>query len=150
MGQTYASLYVHLVFSTKNREPAIHPDIRKRVWRYLGGIARKEKMKAIEVGGTADHVHALLSLKPTIAPATIVQILKGNSSKWINETLRLPFRFEWQEGYGAFSVSCSQIDKTVAYIRNQETHHHRKSFQEEYLGFLKKHHVEYDERYVWA
>jgi REP element-mobilizing transposase RayT len=150
MAQTYTSLYLHIVFSTKDREPVLRPDFRERVWRYVGGIARKEKIKAIEIGGTADHVHALLSVAPTMAPASIVQTLKGNTSKWINESLGLPCRFEWQEGYGAFSVSYSQIDKTVAYIQNQERHHRRKTFQEEYLGFLKKHRIEYDERYIWT
>lgn len=150
MAETYASLYVHLVFSTKYREPIMRPDLRPRLWRYLGGIAREEEMKAIEVGGTADHIHALLSLAPTMAPATVAQRLKGNSSRWINESLGLPCRFEWQEAYGAFSVSCSQIDKIVAYIRNQEQHHRKKTFQEEYLGFLKKHKIEYDERYIWS
>ena len=88
----------------------------------------------------------LMIRAPTMAPATVAQILKGNSSKWINDTLGLPTRYEWQEAYGAFSVSYSQIDKIVTYIRNQEQHHRRKSFQEEYLGFLKKHKIEYDER----
>jgi REP element-mobilizing transposase RayT len=150
MAQNYVSLHVHFVFSTKDRQPTLRPELRKRIWRYLGGIARKEKMKAIEVGGTADHIHALLSMAPTMAPATVVQILKGNSSKWINESLGLPCRFEWQEGYGAFSVSFSQVDKTVAYIRNQEEHHRKKSIQQEYLGFLKKHRIPYDERYIWS
>jgi REP element-mobilizing transposase RayT len=150
MAETYASLYIHLVFSTKDRQPTLRADLRERVWRYLGGIARKEEMKAIEIGGAADHIHALLSLAPTMAPATVAQALKGNSSKWINETLGLPCRFEWQEGYGAFSVGVSQIDRTVEYIRNQERHHRKKSFQEEYLGFLKKHKIEYDERYIWS
>jgi REP element-mobilizing transposase RayT len=150
MANTYASVYLHVVFSTKDRQPVLAAESHVRLWRYLGGIARKEKMKAIEVGGTADHVHALLSLRPTMAPADAVQILKGNSSKWINGTLRLPGRFEWQEGYGAFSVSYSQIDKIVGYIRDQERHHRRKSFQEEYLGFLRKHKIEYDERYIWG
>jgi putative transposase len=150
MAETYASLYVHFVFSTKDRQPTLRPDLRERIWRYIGGIARKEEMKAIEIGGTADHIHALLSLAPTMAPADVVKILKGNSSKWINESLGLPSRFEWQEGYGAFSVSCSQIDKIVAYIRNQEERHRRKSFQQEYLSFLKKHRIAYDERYIWS
>jgi putative transposase len=95
-------------------------------------------------------IHALLSVASTMAPADVVKTLKGNSSKWINESLGLPCRFEWQEGYGAFSVSCSQIDKIVAYIRNQEEHHRKKSFQQEYLGFLKKHRIAYDERYIWS
>ena len=150
MAETYASLYVHLVFSTKDRQPTLHADFRERIWRYLGGIARGEEMRAIEVGGAADHIHALLSLAPTLAPATVAKLLKGNSSKWINESLDLPTRFEWQEGYGAFSVGVSQIDRTVTYIRDQEQHHRKKSFQEEYLGFLKKHGIQYDERYIWS
>jgi putative transposase len=150
MAETYASLYFHLVFSTKDRQPTLRAEDRERVWRYIGGIARKEEMKAMEVGGTADHIHALLSLAPTMAPATVAQILKGSSSKWINEALGLPTRFEWQEGYGAFSVSYSQIDKTIAYIRDQERHHRRKSFQQEYLGFLKRHRIKYDERHIWS
>jgi REP element-mobilizing transposase RayT len=150
MAQTYSSLYVHLVFSTKDRQPTLRLDLRDRVWRYLGGIAREENMKPIEIGGTADHIHALLSLAPTMAPATVVKNLKANCSKWINESLGLPSRFEWQEGYGAFSVGCSRIDKTVAYIRNQLQHHQKKSFQQEYLGFLKKHKIEYDDRYIWT
>ncbi len=150
MAQTYASLYVHIVFSTKDRQPTLRADLRERIWRYLGGIARREEMKAIEIGGTADHVHVLLSTAPTVAPAEAAKVLKANSSKWINESLGMPCRFEWQEGYGAFSVGCSQIDKTVAYIRSQEQHHRKKSFQEEYLGFLKKHKIEYDPRYIWS
>jgi len=150
MAETYSSLYVHVVFSTKGRQPTMRSDLRQRIWAYLGGIARGEEMKAIEVGGTADHIHALLSLAPTVAPAMVVKSLKGNSSKWSNETLGLPYRFEWQEGYGAFSVGWSQIDRTVAYIQNQERHHRKKSFQEEYLGFLKRHKIEYDERYIWS
>ena len=150
MAQTYASLYVHFVFSTKDREPTLRADVRPRVWRYLGGIVRNEKMKPIEIGGTADHVHALISMPPTIAPAVVIKTLKGNASKWINEMLGFPTRFEWQEGYGAFSLGISQLDKTVAYIQRQEEHHRKKSFQEEYLAFLKRHKIDFDERYIWT
>jgi putative transposase len=129
MAQTYISIYLHFVFSTKDREPSIPAHLRERVWRYLGGIARKEKLTPIEIGGTSNHIHALISVTTTIDPAAIVQTLKGNSSKWMNDSLKLPTRFSWQEGYAAFSVSYSQIDKTVAYIKNQEERHGRKSFQ---------------------
>ncbi len=139
-----------MVFSTKDRQPVLRVDIRERVWRYIGGIAREQKIKAIEIGGTADHIHTLLSVAPTMAPSGIVKSLKANSSKWINQTLQLPTHFEWQEGYGAFSVSYSQVDKIVSYIRQQENHHRGKSFQQEYLGFLKRHKIEYDERYIWT
>jgi putative transposase len=149
MGQTYTSLYVHIIFSTKNREPVLHDGLREKLWAYIGGIARKEEVVAMGVGGTNDHIHALLSTGPTVAAAKITQTIKTNSSKWINETAQVRRRFAWQEGYGAFSVSYSQIDRTLAYIQNQAKHHRRKSFQEEYLKFLVKHKVKYDERYIW-
>lgn len=106
-------------------------------------------MKAVAVGGMDDHVHILLSLHATITLAKAVQLIKGGSSLWIHETFPNQRDFAWQEGYGAFTVSVSQLDKTIAYINNQETHHRKITFQEEYLDFLKKHGVEYDERYLW-
>jgi REP element-mobilizing transposase RayT len=106
-------------------------------------------MKAVAVGGMDDHVHILLSLPATITLAKAVQLIKGGSSLWIHETFPNQRDFAWQEGYGAFTVSVSQLDKTIAYINNQETHHRKITFQEEYLDFLKKHGVEYDERYLW-
>jgi len=149
MANTYTSLNVHITFSTKDRTPIINPDWQEKLWAYLGGIARKYKMKTLEIGGVADHLHMPVSLPPNLAPAKAVQLLKGNSSKWINENFAGPYRFHWQEGYGVFSVSVSQIESTKKYIRNQNEHHRKKSFQEEYITLLKKHGVEYDERYLW-
>jgi REP element-mobilizing transposase RayT len=106
-------------------------------------------MKAIAIGGTTDHIHALLSLPGMMSFAKGVQLIKGGSSKWINDTLPIPKKFEWQEGYGAFSVSASQLPKTVAYINNQKEHHRKKTFQEEFLELLTKHGIQYDQRYVF-
>lgn len=105
-------------------------------------------MKAIAIGGMEDHVHILLSLPSTLSIAKAMQWIKGGSSKWVTETFRR--RFEWQEAYGAFSIGVTQIERTVAYIKNQETHHREKTFQEEFLEFLERHGIEYDERYIWG
>jgi len=146
---SYVTSYFHFVFSTKERRPLITPDLQQRLWPYLGGIARENKMKAIEIGGVADHVHLLLSLPATMAPAKAMQLIKGGSSKWIHETFPEHRLFAWQEKYGAFSVSVSQVDPTTDYIKDQENHHQKKSFQEEFLALLKKHRIAYDERYLW-
>jgi len=146
---SYISSYFHCVFSTKERQPFITPELRERLWPFLGGIARQNKIKAIEVGGVADHVHILVSLPSTMAIAKSMQLIKGGSSKWIHETFPEQRGFAWQDEYGAFSVSVSQLDKTVEYIKGQEEHHRKMTFQEEFLALLKKHRIEYDERYLW-
>jgi putative transposase len=147
---SYISSYFHFVFSTKDRRPLITPALRERLWPYLGGIAREHKMKAIEIGGVADHVHMLLSLPATLTPAKAMQLIKGGSSKCVHDTFPEQHLFAWQEKYGAFSVSVSQLDQIVHYIQGQPAHHRKQPFQEEFLALLKKHHVEYDERYLWV
>jgi putative transposase len=139
---SYVCAYFHCAFSTKERRPFITPDLRERLWPFLGGIARRNKMKAIEVGGVEDHVHILLSLPSTMAISKAMQLIKGGSSKWIHETFSDQREFAWQEEYGAFSVSVSQLDKTIEYIRGQPEHHRKMTFQEEFLTLLKKHRVE--------
>jgi REP element-mobilizing transposase RayT len=146
---SYVSSYFHCVFSTKERRSSIKSELRDRLWPFLGGIARQNKMKALEIDGVEDHIHILLSLPSTIAVAKAMQLLKGGSSKWIHETFPEQRLFAWQEEYGAFSVSVSQLDKTIAYIRSQPAHHRKMTFQEEFLALLNKHHIEYDERYLW-
>ena len=116
----------------------------------IGGIARKHRMTAIQVGGIEDHIHALILAPPTIAPSQIAQYLKGDSSKWIHEEFSKMRGFEWQDGYGGFTVSKSQVPDLIEYIKNQREHHRKKTFQEEYLGLLKKHGVDYDKRYLWG
>jgi REP element-mobilizing transposase RayT len=149
MANTYTSLYYHVVFSTKNRERWILPDIEERLWAYLGGIAKENKMTPIRIGGVEDHVHLLLGASPTLAPSKIAQVIKGGSSAWMRDTFPNTKAFAWQDGYGAFTVSRSNVDEVDAYIRGQREHHRNKSFQEEYLAFLKKHGVQYDEKYLW-
>ena len=150
MANTYTSLHYHIIFSTKNREPWLVRDIEQRVWEYIGGIARTHKMIALQVGGVEDHIHALVTAPPTVAPFQIAQFLKGESSKWIHEEFPGMRSFAWQDGYGAFTVSKSNIPEVIAYIQNQREHHLKKTFQEEYLDFLQKNGIEYDERYLWG
>jgi putative transposase len=146
---SYVSAYFHCVFSTKERRRLITPDLRERLWPFLGGIARQNKMKALEIGGVEDHVHILLSLPATITVSKAMQLIKGSSSKWVHETFPEHRQFAWQEEYGAFSVSVSQLEKTVEYIREQPEHHRKMTFQDEFLVLLKRHRVEYDERFLW-
>jgi REP element-mobilizing transposase RayT len=136
MANTYTSLHYHVIFSTKNREPWLVPNIEQRIWEIVGGVARSHKMTALQVGGVEDHIHALISAPPTIAPCQIPQYLKGGSSRLIHEEFRLMRGFGWQDGYGAFTVSKSKIPEVTSYIQNQREHHRQQSFQEEYLKFL--------------
>jgi len=150
MANTYTSLHYHVIFSTKNRERWIVPEIEQRVWGYIGGIARAHRLTALQVGGIEDHIHALVTAPPTIAPFQIAQFLKGDSSKWIHEEFSALRNFGWQDGYGAFTVSKSNIPAVIQYIQNQREHHRKKTFQEEYLEFLHANNIEYDERYLWG
>ncbi len=150
MANTFTALFYHIVFSTKNRVEYIKPEIEARVWAYIGGIARKHGLTALQVGGMRDHVHVLVLAGPTFAPSEIAKSLKGDSSKWIHEEFPLLRGFAWQDGYGAFTVSKSNVETVIDYIRNQHEHHRKKTFQEEYLEFLNRHEIEYDERYVWG
>src|SRR5262245_18170488 len=129
---SYVSLYFHCVFSTKERRPTITPELRGRLWPFLGGIARQNEMKAIEIGGMRDHVHVLLPMPSTLSIAKSMQLIKGGSSKWVHDTFPQLRIFCWQSKYGAFSVSISQLDKTIAYIKDQEEHHRKMTFQEEF------------------
>ena len=148
MAHTFTNLLSHVIFSTKDRLPLLTPDLRPDVLAYLGGIVRKLRGKVIESNARADHVHCLLSLPPTLAVAEALRVLKSNSSLWVHETRHRP-AFAWQTGYGAFSVSQSNVPAVVRYIRNQDQHHRKISFQEEFIAFLKRHRIAYDERYIW-
>jgi len=146
---SYVSSYFHCVFSTKERRPLFPPSLQERLWPYLGGIVRQNNMQAIEIGGVADYVHLLLSLPSTLSLAKALQLIKGGSSKWVHDTFPEHRLFGWQVKYGAFSVSVSQLDKTIHYIQTQPGHHRKMTFQEEFLALLKKHRIAYDERYLW-
>ena len=149
MSHSYVTNLMHCTFSTKGRFPFIDTELESRLWPYLGGIARENRMKALAIGGTFDHVHALLSLPATMSFAKAVQLIKGGSSKWVHDTFAKHKKFEWQEGYGAFSVSASQAGRTIAYINNQKEHHRKRTFEEEFVELLDKHGVEYDRRYIF-
>jgi putative transposase len=146
MGHTYISAFFHCVFSTQGRRGLIPPAKQSDLWAYLGGIARKNGFKTIAIGGTDNHVHLLLSLPATMTLAKAVQLLKGGSSKWMNDSGA--GEFTWQEGYGAFSVGIAQQATTIAYINSQRKHHHKWGFEEEFLAFLKKHRIEYNSDHV--
>ncbi len=150
MANTYTSLHYHLVFSTKNRAACLTPEIEQRVWAYIGGVARKHKMTALQIGGFDDHIHALVMAPPILSPSQMAQYLKGDSSKWIHETFPDLHDFAWQEGYGAFTVSKSSLEAVIDYIQKQREHHQQESFQAEYRVFLQRHGIDYDERYVWG
>ena len=150
MPHSYISFHVHYVFSTKDRLKTISPEIRERLWAYMGGIARENKVKALAIGGTSDHIHILISLPSTVSAAKAIQLIKGGSSKWVSDNFPEIQQFAWQEGYGAFSIGVSGIDNTISYIQNQDEHHRTRTFQEEFLAFLKKHEIEYDKQYIWG
>lgn len=150
MPHSYSSCLIHYVFSTKDRRKSITPEVRERLWAYLGGIARENEMKALAIGGTDDHVHVLVSLPSTLSIAKAVQLLKGGSSKWVHETFAATKNFAWQEGYGAFRVGVSGVDDTITYITNQTKHHRTKTFEKEFISFLKRHNLPFDNRYVFG
>lgn len=149
MAQSLSSVLVHLVFSTKNREPLITSAIETELFPVMATVLRELKSPSFAINGTADHLHMLFSLARTIAIADLVEEVKTSTSKWI-KTKGRPFRnFHWQRGYGAFSVSQSQIQIVKRYIANQKTHHRRVTFQDEYRKFLNSYGIPFDERYVW-
>lgn len=149
MGQSLVKNYIHLVFSTKHREPFIQPPVEEELHAYLGGICKEMGCTPIKVGGYTDHVHILCMLSKKVALMDLLEKVKANSSKWIKTKGDEFKNFYWQDGYGAFSVNPSQVDVVIAYIANQHEHHGRQTFQDEYRAFLNKYEVEYDERYVW-
>jgi putative transposase len=148
MPHTYTRLLVHAVFSTKERRPLIVPDLKPRLLAYIGGIVTDLKAKTLATNAVTDHVHLLLSLPATLAVADILRLVKTNSSKWVHDNWPT-HEFAWQTGYGAFTVSASNVDQVRHYIANQEEHHRTVSFQEEFLALLTRHGIEYDDRYVW-
>jgi putative transposase len=141
MPQTYAAKFIHCIFSTKDRRDTIPLEIHERLWAYLLGIAKNLGINLLAAGGTANHIHLLISLPPKLPLAEAIQKLKANSSRWLGENR---ITFEWQRGYGAFSVSPSQLNAVQAYIRNQPEHHQKHDFKEEFLTFLRKSGVPYD------
>lgn len=144
------NLLYHVVFSTKSRKPLITESLCNEIHKYIGGIIRGEGGILLEIGGMPDHIHLALKFKADHSVADMMRRIKANSSKWVNEHNKISGRFSWQSGYGAFTVSESQADAVIDYIRRQNEHHRKKTFQEEFVQLLDRHGIQYDERYIWG
>lgn len=149
MPQSLVRNYVHIVFSTKHRQPTIDKGIAPELYSYMGGVAKNLECKLISAGGIEDHIHLLCRVTQKIALMTFVQKVKANSSRWMKYQGEAYENFFWQNGYGAFSVSQSGLERVMKYIDNQEEHHKKRDFKSEYRGLLDKHEIPYDERYMW-
>jgi REP element-mobilizing transposase RayT len=149
MPQSLVSNTIHLVFSTKNREARLYQNLRPNLFAVLATLLQDQKCFVHKIGGVDDHVHLAFDLHQTIAISTLVQVVKSESSKWVKEQPGVRKDFAWQKGYGAFSVGKSQVAALVRYVTNQEKHHRRASFQDEFRGLCEKYGIEIDERYVW-
>jgi putative transposase len=149
MANTYTRIYVHVVFAVEGRQNLIHRDRREELQKYITGIVTKQDQKLLAIYCMPDHCHMLIGLKPTIALSDLVRAIKAGSTNHINENRWVVGRFAWQEGFGAFSYAHSQLDTVIAYIQNQEARHTKMSFREEYVQFLDKFRVPYDERYIF-
>lgn len=148
MSSTYTKLLYHCIFSTKNRRAIITKEIRERLYPYIGGILSEHRARLVAGGGTEDHVHLLLELPATLAVADAMRVVKANSSKWVRETFPTAVPFAWQTGYAAFTVSESSADTVVRYIERQVEHHQGRGCSEELIGLLRRHRIDYEERYV--
>jgi putative transposase len=149
MSGTYSQIYIQYLFAVKGKQNLLKKPWRDEVFKYISGIIKAKNQKPIIVNGVEDHVHVFVGLKPSMCISDLVRDIKNNSSKFINEQKYLPVKFAWQEGYGVFSYSHSHIDNVYQYIVNQESHHKKITFKEEYLSFLKKFEVDYNEKYLF-
>jgi putative transposase len=149
MANTFSQIYIQYVFAVKGRENLLQKPWRDEVFKYISGIIKGKNQKSIIVNGVSDHVHVFVGLKPAMSVSDLVRDIKNNSSNFINEQKFIKAKFSWQEGYGAFSYGHSQIDTVYKYIANQEQHHKGKTFKEEYLDFLQKFEIEYNEKYLF-
>ena len=149
MANTYTQIYIHYVFAVQNRLGLIQSRWRDELYKYMTGTITNKGHKLLQIGGMPDHIHALVSMSPKQSPSDLMADVKRSSSLWINDKRLVMGKFSWQEGYGAFSYGKSQISNVANYIENQEKHHERRTFMDEYLEFLKIFEIEYDERYVF-
>lgn len=149
MANTYTQIYVQIVFAVRERDGLIAPEWKEDLFKYIAGIIRKRGQKLIAIGGVADHIHILIAISPDIALSDLVRDIKTASGKWINGRRLVRGRFYWQEGFGAFSYSRSQVDEVAKYVLNQEEKHRTRSFKDEYIRMLRKFEVEYDDRYIF-
>ena len=149
MANTYSQIYIQTVFAVDGRLSLIRPDFKEELYKYMTGIVRNNGQKLIAINGMSDHVHILIGLKPAMVLSDLVSDIKADSSNFINKKKWVRRRFSWQEGYGAFSYGHSQLDTIIRYIQNQEQHHRRRSFKDEYLAWLKKFEIPFEEKYVF-
>jgi REP element-mobilizing transposase RayT len=149
LANTYTQIYIQVVFAVQGRQNLIHPERKEELQKYLTGIVTRQGQKLISIHCMPDHTHVVIGLKPNIALSDLVGDLKTGSTNHINENRWVPGRFSWQQGFGAFSYSHSQLGAVVDYIRDQETHHARKSFRQEYLAFLEKYQIAHEERFIF-
>ena len=148
MANTFSQIYLHLVFSTKNRDALIHRDIEERLWAMMGGISKRHGITPIQIGGIEDHCHSCVGVPTTMSASQAAKAIKGDSSKWIHDEFPELCSFAWQDGYGVFSVSKSALPDVVDYIKNQREHHAKFSFEDEYRSLLRLHDIDFDERYL--
>jgi putative transposase len=149
MADTYSQIYIQFVFAVQNRKSLIHPDWETELYKYITGIIQNKSHKMIAINGMPDHLHMFIGFQPVDHMSELIKVVKGESSKWIKERGLIKRGFKWQEGYGAFSYSRSHIDRVYHYIQNQEEHHKKKTFRQEYIELLKKFDIDYDERYIF-
>ena len=148
MANTYSQIYLHIIFSVKDRERLIKEHFRVELYKFITQIIKNKEQKLIVINGTEDHIHIVISIKPDILCSELIKTIKVSSTKWINEKKVLRTKFQWQQGYGVFSYSKSQMKDLIEYVNNQEEHHKRRTFKEEYIDLLNKFEIEYDEKYI--
>ena len=149
MANTFSQIYIQTVFAVENRQSLITPDFKEDLYKYMTGIVKNQGQKLIAINGMPDHVHILIGLKPAMALADLVREIKADSTNYVNDQKFVRGHFNWQEGYGAFSVSKSEEQRVITYIRNQPRHHAKRSFKDEFIEFLVQNEIEYNEKYLW-
>ncbi|TDO70473.1 REP element-mobilizing transposase RayT [Flavobacterium chryseum] len=149
MANTYTQIHIHFVFAVKYRQAIIKNEWKDELYKYISGIIKNNNHKLLAINGVSDHIHILVGIRPVQSISDLMKLVKQNSSKWINESKFVNYHFEWQEGYGAFSYSKSQLKAVINYIQQQELHHKKKTFKEEYIDFLEKFEINYDEKFIF-
>jgi putative transposase len=148
MANTYTQLYAHVVFAVKGRKCCIGHEWKNNLFQYITGIVTNKGQKIMSINGVGDHIHILIGFNPECAISSLIRDIKANSSRWINREKLINSRFEWQKGFGAFTIGQSQVGRVANYIENQEKHHQKKSFGEEYIAFLKAYEIDYDPKFL--
>jgi REP element-mobilizing transposase RayT len=149
MANTYSQIYIQIVFAVQGRQNLIEHEWKDELYKYITGIVKNNNQKLLAINGVSDHIHILLNIKPNVSLSDLVRDVKANSSRFINENKFVRGKFSWQEGFGAFSYSISQLNDVIQYVKNQEEHHKETSFKDEYLKYLKRFEIEFDENYVF-